>query len=211
MDGVNTALSSSDVSEESIAIEPSRNPITRSVRYCWDKWIYPRVIAPMKESNEPPWFDARGVAIGLIIGFIVPVGGQLVLITCLRLFMRFNSLLAVAFSLVSNPFNFLPLYYGYYLLGSCIIGESANVSRETFDTMMLAVADSSHFGESWAAFLNLSGDILVRWSVAAVLLGITSSVLGYMITYRVKSRMLMRRAEQASSSDDQPLQPDVPS
>jgi uncharacterized protein (DUF2062 family) len=211
MDGVKRALSSSDASQESIAIQPTRNPFTRAMRYSWDKWIYPRVVAPMKESNEPPRFDARGVAIGLIIGFIVPVGGQLVLITLLRLFMRFNSLLAVAFSLVSNPFNFLPLYYGYYLLGSCIIGASPNVSRETFDTMMLAVAGSGHFGESWAAFLNLSGDILIRWSVAAVLMGITSSLLGYLITYRIKSRILMRRAEQASSADDQPLQPQIPS
>ncbi len=204
-------MSSSDVSEESIAIQPARNPVTRAARHCWDKWIYPRVIAPMKESNEPPWFDARGVAIGLIIGFIVPVGGQLVLITFLRFFVRFNSLLAVAFSLVSNPFNFLPLYYGYYLLGSCIIGASPNVSRETFDTMMLGVADSGHFAESWAAFLNLSGDILTRWSVAAVLLGVSTSIIGYLVTYWIKKRMMNRRAELASVSDNQPLQPPNPS
>jgi uncharacterized protein len=211
MDGVRTTLPTSEVSQESAAIQPTRNPLTRAARYCWDRWIHRHIVAPLKESTEPPWFDARGVAVGLIIGFIIPVGGQLVLITCLRLVMRFNTLLAVGFSLVSNPLNFLPLYYGYYLLGSCIVGASPRVSREAFDTMMLAVADSGHFGESWAAFLNLGSDILVRWFIAAVLLGVTSSIVGYLVTYWVKARMLKRRAEKASIADSQPIQPQIPS
>ena len=147
------------------------------------RFIHSRSLTPRFLSQNPPWFNARGVAFGLAVGLLCPMGLQLPSVTLLRLALKFNVVVALAFSLVSNPFTFVPLYYGYYLFGSLILGRPASMSVESFETIINSVAGSGYFLESTSSFLGLGREILARWFVSAVFFASVFSVFGYLATY----------------------------
>ncbi len=152
-------------------------------------------VEPLLSSRNSPHFDALGVSLGLVIGFLIPVGGQLACLGLLRLAMRFNVVVAAAFTLVSNPFNMIPLYYGYYLLGSLVIGKpEQKLDFTSFEAIMNPIMNADYFWESLDAFMNLSRAFLVRWLIAAVILSVVFGFLGYAISYRIQKRRVMSAA-----------------
>lgn len=157
--------------------------------------LYGSFIEPLVVSRNTPHHDARGVALGLVIGFAVPVGGQLLVLTLLRFLVRFNYLAAVGFSFVSNPFNMVPLYYGYYYLGSYILGKSATLDFSVFQNLMNGVMDKAYFWEAFGAFTELGKGILERWVASAVVLSVVFGTLGYAVTLRIQNCRCHKAAE----------------
>lgn len=72
---------------------------------------------------------ARGAAIGLFFGFMVPVG-QIPLAALVAFALHANLPMAALSTLVTNPFTFAPVYYFAYRLGSFLLGTD---SAETID------------------------------------------------------------------------------
>lgn len=109
--------------------------------------------------------------------------------------MRFNVIVAGAFTLVSNPFNMIPLYYGYYLLGSLVIGKpEQKLDFTSFEAIMNPIMNADYFWESLDAFMNLSRAFLVRWVIAAVILSVVFGFLGYAVAYSIQKRRVMSAA-----------------
>jgi uncharacterized protein len=150
-------------------------------------------VEPLVLSRNPPWFDARGVAIGLIVGFGTPIGSHCVATLLLRSALRFNLIVALAFSWVCNPFNVIFLYYGYYYLGSIILGKPS-MDYEVFRGLLDPIAQESYFWETLYDFVRLGKDLLLRWTIAAIVLAVISGVLGYVVTLRVQTARCKRRA-----------------
>jgi len=157
--------------------------------------VYGNFIEPLVNSRHPPWFDARGVAIGLVVGFGVPVGGHFVALAILRALIGFNFIVAFAFTWVCNPFNMILVYYGYYLLGSIIVDKPAAIGFEAFSKLLNPIMEKTYFWEGLSAFLKLGKDLLVRWSVAAAIISVISGVIGYLVTYRVQKLGCRRTAD----------------
>ena len=157
--------------------------------------IRKNVVDPLVFSRHPPRFDATGVSLGFVVGFGVPMGGHVLSLGLLRLAFRFNFILALAVSSVVNPFTIIPLYYGYYWLGSLVLGRPVAMNFEVFQKIMNPVLDKGYFWEVHAAFIQLGWEILVRWAVAAAILAALSGVLGYVITYRIQKKRCMRKAQ----------------
>ncbi len=146
-------------------------------------------------SNNPPWFDARGVAFGLLIGFGIPLGAQMVSLGLLRLILRFNVVIAFAFTWVNNPITLIPMYYAYYVLGSLLLGKPAVMTPADFHELMKPVLYAQYFWNSVHAFMILGADLLVRWFLAAVSIAIPAGMFGYFITHRVQQARCRRKAE----------------
>ncbi|MBM3298804.1 MAG: DUF2062 domain-containing protein [Deltaproteobacteria bacterium] len=163
------------------------------LRWCRNK-LYETFVYPLAMSEHPPWYDARGVATGLAVGLGMPVTTHIATLALLRSLFRFNLVVAVAFSCVSNPFNMIPLYYGYYRLGCLVLGRSPSVSLEAFHGHMRPIMDSTYFWDTFAAFLDLGKEILAAWSVAAILLALIGGVTGYVVAYRLQVWRIRRRA-----------------
>ncbi len=160
------------------------------------KKIYRRLhdifIEPLLSSRNNPHFDALGVSLGLVMGFLIPVGGQLACLGLLRLVLRFNVIVAAAFTLVSNPFNMIPLYYGYYALGSLVIGKpEQKIDFSSFENVMNPIMNADYFWESLASFMSLGQAFLLRWLIAAVILSAIFGLAGYVVTYRIQKRRIM--------------------
>jgi uncharacterized protein len=154
----------------------------------------------LSRSENPPWFDARGTAVGLIIGLGAPIGVQLIILALARLCIRFNALFAFAMTWVNNPFSILPLYYGYYYLGSFILNRPVIMNVEDFRAILKPILTAGYFWASVQAFLLISWDILERWAVSAAIFSTICGILGYVIAYRIQKRRCERRATELGMS-----------
>lgn len=176
----------------------------------WVNWLrckmYDVVVAPLMSSHHPPWYDARGASLGLVVGFAVPVGGQIIALGFLRSFFRFNLIIAVGFSLVSNPFNMIPLYYGYYCLGEFVLGRNVSMDLSVFQKLMHPISESTYFWEAMAAFGNLGKEFLTAWIVAAIILSVTSGIIGYVVTHRIQKARCIRKARKMGLEYEKLLQ-----
>lgn len=154
----------------------------------------------LARSTNPPWFDARGVAVGLAVGFGLPLGSQMVCLGLLRLAFRFNSLVAFAFTWVNNPITLLPMYYGYYCLGSLVLGKPIAMNVAAFRELMRPIMEAGHFWDSMAAFADLSLDFIARWAVSAALIALSAGIVGYVLAYSAQKRRCFTRARALGTS-----------
>lgn len=65
---------------------------------------------------------ARGVALGLFAGLLVPLG-QTPVAAALAFSVRANVIIAAFATLVTNPLTFPPIYFAAYKVGSGVLGE----------------------------------------------------------------------------------------
>lgn len=164
----------------------------------WSKsrqWFHKLFLEPLLYSKSPPWYDARAVSLGLVTGFLVPIGGHLITLALLRTLCRFNYIIAFAFTFVSNPLDMVPLYYGYYHLGSFVLGKSVTLDYRIFEKIMHPIIDKDYFWEVFPAFMELGHEILTRWIVAAVILAMLFGTLGYLITFKVQKERCKKAAD----------------
>jgi len=63
----------------------------------------------------------KAVAIGLFFAML-PIVGQMALAALVALWVRVNLPVAVAFTWVSNPLTYVPIYYPAYKLGALLLG-----------------------------------------------------------------------------------------
>ena len=70
-------------------------------------WLRKRFLDPLIASANPPWFDSRGIAVGLFVGMGVPIGLHMLTLGLLRLIMRYNVVVAFAFTFVNNPITII--------------------------------------------------------------------------------------------------------
>lgn len=91
----------------------------------------------VRKSRLPPWIArylghprlwhincrgvAAGLAIGVFMGLLIPLA-QIPLSMVLAIIARANVPVAIAATLVTNPFTFAPLYYLAYRIGAALIG-----------------------------------------------------------------------------------------
>ncbi len=173
----------------------SRRPETATgLRARGREIIRKNFLDPLIFSQHSPSFDAAGVALGFVIGFGCPFGAHVLTLSLLRLLFRFNFVLAVAFTCVINPINIVPFYYGYYRLGSVVLGRPVTMNFQIFQGIMNPVLSKAYFWEVYAAFIQLGSEILSRWLVSGVILAVVFGVLGYIIAFRVQTKRCMERA-----------------
>lgn len=164
----------------------------------WRRWrsrLYTWFVDPFITSRNPPWFDARAVGIGCVVGFGIPVGGQCAAMALARVFIRYNVAIAFAVSFITNPFTMIPMYYAYYYVGSLILGLEPTFTLDGFRQLMKPITNAGYFFESFGAFLSLSFDILKRWLVTSTILASIFGPLGYLASYHYQINKCKRRAK----------------
>lgn len=162
-------------------------------------------VAPFVSSRNPPWFDARGVAVGLAVGFGAPIGTQMILLGLLRALFRFNSVTAFAFTWVNNPISILPLYYGYYYLGSLMLGRPPVMNPDDFQELLTPILNANYFWQGFQAFVHLGWDVVVSWSLTAAILAAVTGTLGYLVALHAQRARSMRRAREMGITYEQLL------
>lgn len=111
---------------------------------------------------------ARGLALGLFVAFTPTMGLQMLLACFLILFFPGNLPIALAACWITNPLTAAPIYYMEYKVGKWLIDLFGVSASET-------IGDVSHI----AGIYDVAG---AMWA-GSVIIGITSAILGYALTY----------------------------
>lgn len=92
---------------------------------------------------------ARGVALGLFVGFILPIG-QIVVAALLAASARGNLMVAAMATLITNPLTFPPIYYAAFRTGSFLLNPvltegnaAAQVDENQAGTMLEMLTSAS--------------------------------------------------------------------
>ncbi|HMQ17679.1 MAG TPA: DUF2062 domain-containing protein [Sphingopyxis sp.] len=127
-----------------------------------DALLHNRWLAPIASRLAPSFIwqfnrrsIARGIALGLFAGFLVPIG-QIVIAALLAASVRANVLIASAATLVTNPLTFPPVYYAAYRTGSWLLAKFGLQGSGAQEGVAVTTSLWSSMGSaSLATFLGL--------------------------------------------------------
>lgn len=142
----------------------------------------------LRQAGDPGYI-ARGVALGLIIGWVIPMGFQIVLVLPLAFVLKAAKVPAIVFTFVSNHFTVIFLYPLQCWLGSLVLrnGLSFGELTEMTGKIVAALKDAS-MREAWQEFSKFSWQVISSFFVGGLLLGVPSALIGYYVTLNLVRR-----------------------
>ena len=162
------------------------------------RWMGPTLTSPsLWQANRRS--IALGLSIGVFMGLIIPLA-QIPLAAVLAIFLRANLPVAVASTLVTNPFTFAPLYFLAYKLGDFILNAGKPAMTEAMiDSQVAQLTDGGALG-----LFERIGDIGAPLFTGLFILASVTSVLVYFAATLLWSlgvllRHRKRRQRQADS------------
>ena len=87
---------------------------------------YKKILSLFREQNGSPFFNAKGLAIGVFSGCFPFFGFQTLIGVFFAKLAKGNIVLAAIGTWISNPFTYIPLYYFNYKVGSIFFNTSTN-------------------------------------------------------------------------------------
>ena len=141
-----------------------------------------------------PAYLARGVALGLLIGFLIPIGAQLIVVIPLAFLLRAAKVPAIAATWISNPFTVFLIYPAQFYLGSYLIFHPLSFAGISGNVRQLLLERSPE------AFWALGGQLIASFFAGGVLFGGIAAGIGYCCTLRAVRAYRQRRAERRQSA-----------
>ena len=87
---------------------------------------FKKILSLIKQQNGSPFFNAKGLAIGVFSGCFPFFGFQTLIGIFFAKLAKGNIVLAAIGTWISNPFTYIPLYYFNYKVGSIFFNTSTN-------------------------------------------------------------------------------------
>lgn len=133
-------------------------------------------------SSKNPESLARGVGLGLFIGFLPAIGFQVILAFLTAGFFNANRIVTMLGTLVTNPFTALPVSAFSIWLGDWVLPGTnlSEISMKTFE---------------WSQVLNSSSQLAVAYIVGCLLLSMSASFIGYGATKIYFSKICLKTPE----------------
>lgn len=141
---------------------------------------------------------SRGVAFGLLVAFI-PLPLQIFLAAMLAYLFRANLPIAIASTLISNPFTFIPFTYGIYKVGSLITHSNGMNAMPPIEPFHLHWDNISRFFPELLAWVSTLGE---SYLVGLLVVSVSASILGYLlvnIMWRIHVCLHLRRRKKSRS------------
>jgi len=88
---------------------------------------YKKILSLFLKQDGTPFFNAKGVAIGVFCGCFPFFGFQTLLGLLFAKFLKGNLFLAAIGTWISNPFTYIPLYFFNYKVGSSLLKNSQSI------------------------------------------------------------------------------------
>ena len=100
-----------------------------------NKLNYKKILSLFLKQHGSPFFNAKGIAIGVFCGCFPFFGFQTLLGLFLARVAKGNLFLAAIGTWISNPFTYIPLYLFNYKVGSSLLNNSPDI---IFDKNLIA-------------------------------------------------------------------------
>ncbi len=88
---------------------------------------YKKILSLFLKQDGTPFFNAKGLAVGVFCGCFPFFGFQTLLGLFLARVARGNLFLAAIGTWISNPFTYVPLYFFNYKVGSFLLKNSPDI------------------------------------------------------------------------------------
>jgi uncharacterized protein (DUF2062 family) len=122
---------------------------------------------------------ARGVAIGLFFGILIPIA-QILFAALLAIALRANLAVAAAATLVTNPLTFPFVYYAAYRIGSMLLTGRAPSPEEV--ALLEQAADQLPSATGWfSSLMSWTSSVGLSLALGLMVLALLSSAAGYVL------------------------------
>ena len=138
---------------------------------------FKKILSFFRRQNGSPFFNAKGLAIGVFSGCFPFFGFQTLIGVFFAKLVRGNIYLAALGTWISNPFTYVPLYYFNYKVGSFFL----NNTSDNIIQNKLVVDDL------WKQGSLFSLSLLLGSSCVGFLLAMISGSLVFLI-YKIKNK-----------------------
>ena len=91
---------------------------------------YKKILSLFLKQDGSPFFNAKGIAVGVFCGCFPFFGFQTLLGLFLAKVAKGNLFLAAIGTWISNPFTYVPLYFFNYKVGSSLLKNSPDIIFE---------------------------------------------------------------------------------
>ena len=88
---------------------------------------YKKILSLFLKQDGSPFFNAKGIAVGVFCGCFPFFGFQTLLGLFLARIAKGNLFLAAIGTWISNPFTYVPLYFFNYKVGSFLLKNSPDI------------------------------------------------------------------------------------
>jgi uncharacterized protein (DUF2062 family) len=149
----------------------------------------------LKLVRQPgsPDYIARGVAIGLFIGMLIPMGGQIVVALALAYLLKAHKIPAMGCTWITNHFTIgfiypIQCYLGSYFTKHPLTLEELKVIFEQFIDAVIKAEEQGFVDGIQLAFkelLKLGSEILVPFFIGGAIIGGILALIGYFTAYGV--------------------------
>lgn len=144
---------------------------------------------------------ARGAVIGLMVGMMVPMGGQIIISILLCFAFSGNKIAASTFTFISNPWTVVIIYPFQILLGAKVVGSE--VSESVADGFRTACQKVEFFKFKFGPvvdFLSEHGwNIIIYFLIGGFIIGVIISAITYPLMIRAVERHHKKREERIIS------------
>ena len=136
-----------------------------------------KILSLFLQQEGSPFFNAKGVALGVFSGCFPFFGFQTLLGLFLAKLARGNILLAAVGTWISNPFTYIPLYYFNYKVGSILLNNHSSIIMEK----------NIEINDLWRQGRMFSLKLIIGSSLVGLLLAsISGLIVFFMYKFRTK-------------------------
>ena len=136
---------------------------------------YKKILSLFRNQNGSPFFNAKGLAIGVFSGCFPFFGFQTLIGVFFAKLAKGNIVLAAIGTWISNPFTYIPLYYFNYKVGSIFFNTSSNEIIEK----------SLVINDLWNQGRIFSLKLLLGSSIVGLILALICGIVVFFI-YKIK-------------------------
>lgn len=124
-------------------------------------------------EQKPAPFIARGWALGVFVGSVIPFGVQIYVALPLSFLLRCSKIGALTGTLITNPLTIIFIYPAQCWVGGRLLGK--DLSWQAISEAMKGVLEQ----QSWNSLMQLSGDLIASFFVGGFLLAAVATPLAY--------------------------------
>ena len=133
--------------------------------------LYDKIVKERKSAE----FIARGWALGVFVGSVIPFGIQIYIALPLSFLLKGSKIGALTGTLISNPLTILFLYPAQCWMGSRLLGK--DISWDAISEALKGVLTQ----QDWSSLSQLSGDLVTSFFAGGLILAAVATPLAYFI------------------------------
>ena len=141
-----------------------------------------KILSLFLKQNGSPFFNAKGLAIGVFCGCFPFFGFQTLLGLLLARISKGNLFLAAVGTWISNPFTYVPLYFFNYKVGSFLLRNSTDI---VFDKNLM-------IEELWEQGSVFSIRLILGSALVGFLLASISGIIVFLLYKKNKKKKVLK-------------------